>query len=116
MAKKISAKKILVLLIVVNLVVGWFIAPDFGRTVDETTEGDTALAALRAYTPGSIGKYSDNEIATLDRYYGTGLTMMAQAVEMIFQPLRKFCDFVRTMLSRQRKTSSRMSSGTGISW
>ena len=76
---KSSTFKILCSLIIINLVVGWFIAPDFGRITDEAIEEKTALAALRAYTPGSIGKYSDNDIYHIDRFYGTGMTMIAQA-------------------------------------
>lgn len=84
---KFTPIRLLRLLILINCVAGWIIAPDFGRTTDEGVEYLRATASLRAYTPGSIGEYSDNDIPVASRFYGTAMTMLAHAAEQIFQPI-----------------------------
>lgn len=87
MPEKITPQKILVFLVIINLIIGVLIAPDFGRTPDEDVEYLRATAALKAFTPGSIGQYSDNQIPITSRFYGTAMTMLAHLAERIFQPV-----------------------------
>jgi hypothetical protein len=73
--------------VIINLIIGSLIAPDYGRTPDEEVESLRASAALGAYAPGSLGQYSDNEIPPASRFYGTAMTMLAQLAENVFQPI-----------------------------
>lgn len=87
MQKKFTPANILLAFILLNLIIGWWIAPDFGRTPDEGLEYLRTTAALKAYSPGSFGHYSDNDIPLTARFYGTAMTMLAQLAENNFQPL-----------------------------
>jgi hypothetical protein len=87
MGKQIRFKPgwLLAILIGVNAALGWFLAPDFGRTPDENIESLRASAALRAYSPGSFGKYSDNQIDPISRFYGTAMSSLAYGFEALLQ-------------------------------
>lgn len=86
MQKKVTPIKILFIFILLNLVIGMWIVPNFGRTPDEVFEYLRTTSALKAYSPSSLGKYSDNDIPVVARFYGTAMTMIAQFAENIFQP------------------------------
>ena len=81
--------KLLFCFVILNLIIGIFIAQDFGKSTDEYHEFRTANVALGIYT-GEIKENLKQKYENLghDQYYGTASTTVISFIEEFFFPNR----------------------------
>lgn len=88
MKKFLTPKRLLILFVAVNLVIGIFTASDYGISIDESQETDRAEIAMRRYTLHETGNpIGEYEALGINQYYGTVLMMGFLFFEKTFQPL-----------------------------
>ena len=88
MKRLLTPKLILILFILINLLIGIFIVPDYGRGIDESQVTDRAIVALRRYTFNDPGDpVVEYEALGLNQYYGTSLLMIFLFFENLLQPI-----------------------------
>jgi hypothetical protein len=84
----LSPRLILAAFVALNLILGLFIAPDFGISTDESPESARTGLALKMYTTkldfNPEAAYTD---LGLIQYYGTASTLIARAVQETLSPL-----------------------------
>ena len=86
--KILTPKRLLLLFVVINLVVGIFTVSDYGLGIDESQIIDRSEVALRRYAfDDSIDPREDLQSLGINQYYGTVLTMIFLLIEKIFRPL-----------------------------
>jgi hypothetical protein len=85
--KKIKPTYLLFIFIFSYLIIGLFIAPDYGRSIDEAHEFRTARVALSFYNTDfdqdSAERY---QVLNQDQYYGTASTGLIFAIQKFFFP------------------------------
>ncbi|HKJ26579.1 MAG TPA: hypothetical protein VJ965_02985 [Anaerolineales bacterium] len=86
--KLLKPKRLLLLFIAVNLVIGLFTVSDYGLSIDESQETDRAEIAMRRYTLHETGDpVGEYEALGINQYYGTVLMMVFLTAENVLRPL-----------------------------
>ena len=80
-------KHILFALILCNLILGLFIADDFGISTDENHEGKNAEIAYQIYFDTSTAVSKDSFQNGVDKYYGTATTIVPLIANRICTPI-----------------------------
>lgn len=83
-----TPKRILYLFLAINLIIGVFIAGDYGISLDHSQEVERAILAMRQYsllkTGDPVAQYLDQGI---NQYYGTSMMSLFMLVENALRPL-----------------------------
>ncbi len=84
---QVSPTVILYLFILFNLLVGGWIAPDYGKSTDEGSESNRSGLALQAYISSkTLNLAEEYQILGLVQYYGTASTTLIRFVEAVIFP------------------------------
>ena len=84
---KISASRVLLGVILINLLIGLFLASDYGRSVDERHDEARGRVALRAYALDFEAAYAGYQDLGFERQYGTAMATIFVLTEEKLAPV-----------------------------